>query len=134
MSYIEIEVDGVKYGWKYNQLAQHIFANNTDKSSEEMTLITSPYALFYAGLAANAYVKTKEAVVKKTVIKEIEGKNVEEDITLSYEDVCDLFDRLTVEQVQAITKAFQESIAFQDKLPKEEIKKKKVRKSTITDA
>lgn len=112
MSYIQIEVDGVKRGLKFNQMALVVSAQFTD---EENQLGTAGYALFYAGLKANCYVKREE-------------------LDLNFEQCCDLFDKLNNEQVQAITKAFQESIAFQDKLPKEEIKKKKVKKTTLTDA
>jgi hypothetical protein len=96
-----------KYGLKFNQMALMLLAEYTDPKHETAT---AGYALFYAGLKSNAYAKREE-------------------FEMSFEDSCDLFDKLTPEQITEISAAFNESIAFQKELPKEE-KKRTVKKTT----
>lgn len=112
MSYISIEVEGKKWGLKFNQMALHLMAEYTDKQNETAT---AGYALFYAGLKSNAFVKREE-------------------LELSFEDACDMLEKLDNETVSKITAAFNESIAFMKDLPKEETKKKTMKKNTSKDA
>jgi hypothetical protein len=112
MSYIQIEVDGKKLGLKFNQMALHLMAEYTDKNNETAT---AGYALFYAGLKSNAYVKREE-------------------LEISFEQACDMLEKLDAETVSKVTAAFNESISFMKDLPKEEQKKRTVKKNTSKDA
>ncbi len=112
MSYLQIEVEGVKYGLKFNQMTLVVSSQMTDEND---VLGTAGYALFYAAIKANCYVKREE-------------------MQLDFEQCCDLFDKLTQEQIKGITEAFNSSIAFQNTLPKEDVKKKKAKRITSTDA
>ena len=111
MSYIQLEIEGVKRGLKFNQMALIVFSQMTDTTSKETSLATAGYALFYAGLKANCYVKMEEA-------------------DFTFEQACDWFDTLKDEQVAAITAAYQETQKFSEALPKVEDDKKKVKKNT----
>lgn len=108
MSYLQIEIEGVKRGLKFNQMTLVIMSEYTDAKNE---VASSPYALFYAALYANCYVKREEP-------------------DFDFEKACDWFDKLEKENIESLTKAFNESISFQKDLPKE--KKSKVKKTTGT--
>lgn len=107
MSYKQVEIEGKKYGLKFNQMALMLLAEYTDPKHETAT---AGYALFYSGLKSNAFAKREE-------------------FEMTFEETCDLFDKLVPEQINEISAAFNESIAFQKKLPKEE-KKRTVKKTT----
>lgn len=116
MSYLQLEINGVKRGLKFNQMAMIILSQYTDTTDDETTLATSGYALFYAGLKANCYVKREE-------------------LDLSFEESCDLFDNLKDDQIKQITEAYKETQKFLSGIDKEEKKepgKKKVKKNTGT--
>ncbi len=108
MSYIQLEIDGVNRGLKFNQMSQILLRQNTDINNVDAT---AAYALFYAGLRANCYVK-----------------KVEPDFT--YEETCDWFDLLSEEQISNIKEAYEECIAYIKELPLET--KKKLVKKKIT--
>jgi hypothetical protein len=109
MSYLQLEIDGVKRGLKFNQMAMVILSQKTDKDNAEAT---AGYALFYAGLKANCFVKQIEA-------------------DFTFEDSCNWFDKLTNEQVLKISEAFNSTQEYLKDLPKEKpTDKKKVKKNT----
>lgn len=112
MSYVQVEIEGKKYGLKYNQMALMLISEYTDEKNEAAT---AGYAVFYAGLKANAYVKREE-------------------MDLTFEQSCDLMEKLSDENVLKINEALNSILSFQKELPKEDTKKKKAKKSTITDA
>lgn len=92
-TYIELELNGKKYGWKFNNYAWHIFV---EKARNHSYLAAAPYAMIWAGICANAYVK-----------------NVELDCT--FEEVCDWVDVLAdekPEQIIALDAIFTESTQF----------------------
>ncbi len=105
MSYLKIQIDGKDRGLKFNQMALVLLSQFTDKNNAEAT---AAYALFYAGLRANCYVKREEP-------------------DFTFEQACDWFDKLSNEDVLKIKAAFDESTNFSQDLPKEQ-KKSRVRK------
>lgn len=109
MSYIKINIGGSDRGLKFNQGALITFQNTVDK---ENVNATTPYALIWAGLKANAYVKREE-------------------MEFTFEQVCDWVDEMNDETLLEVIKCFQETQAFKDTLPveDEEGKKKSHRKS-----
>lgn len=113
MSYIKINLGGADRGLKYNQGALITFQNYVDKDN---VAATTPYALVWAGLKANAYVKREE-------------------VDFTFEQVCDWVDALNNETLLEVIKCFQETQAFKDLLPvEEEVKKKLPRKSMKSSA
>lgn len=107
MSYVQIEAGGKLRGLKFNQLALITMSQYTDVNNESAT---AAYALFYAGLYANCYVKRETP-------------------DFDFEKACEWLDLLSKEDIEKITAAFNETVSFQKDLPKEE-KKRKVKKST----
>lgn len=105
MSYLQLEIDGIARGWKANQMTLVLLSQYTDNTNKETQDATAAYALFYAGLRANCYVKREEP-------------------DFTFEQACDWFDKLTNEQVLGIKKTFDEST---DGLAKIEGGKKKLR-------
>lgn len=57
MSYIQINIGGKNRGLKFNQLAFVTFTQYVDTKNY---LATAAYAMIYAGLMANCYVKREE--------------------------------------------------------------------------
>lgn len=111
MSYVQIKAGGKLRGMKFNQLTLITMSTYQDAANE---IATAPYALFYAGLYSNCYVKREEP-------------------DFDFEKSCEWFDELSKEDIDKITKAFNESISFQKDLPKEE-KKRIATKDTGKDA
>ncbi len=109
MSYVQIEVGGKLRGLKFNQLALITLSKYTDENNYEAT---AAYALFYAGLYANCYVKREEP-------------------DFDFEKACEWLETISKEDIEKVTAAFNEVVGFQKDLPKEE-KKSKVKKSTGT--
>ena len=107
MSYTQIDAGGKLRGLKFNQLA---LEKLSQYAKGDDNLIYA-YAIFYAGLFANCYVKREEP-------------------DFTFEQACDWFDELKEEDIIKVNAAFQDSIAYQKLLPKEETKKKKVKKNT----
>lgn len=87
MSYIKIEIGGKERGLKFNQGAIHIFQSKIDS---ENIAATTGYALIWAGLKANAYVKGEE-------------------VDFTFEQVCDWCDELSEDTIIKIITCFQET-------------------------
>lgn len=91
MSYIKITTpDGKERGLKFNQMAILIMQEKTDPSQP---IATGAYALIYAGLKADCYVK-----------------QIECDFT--FEQVCDWVDVLPDTEMNKIQAAFQETDTY----------------------
>lgn len=105
MSYVKVKDRGLKF----NQMAVIILAQKADPDN---WAASSVYAMCWAGLKANAYVKGEE-------------------LDLNFEEVCDWAENLTDEELKSINEALAEAEAYK-KLLKEEKpdKKKEPRKST----
>jgi glutaminase len=84
MSYIQIEIGGKPRGLKFNKMSQLLLEDKVQQGN----LMSGIYALVYAGLRANDYVK-----------------GIESDYT--FEEVCDWSDELTDETFLKIQEAFQ---------------------------
>ncbi len=111
MSYVQIEVGGKLRGLKFNKMAQLILSEKVKPGN----LLSGVYALVYAGLVANDYVK-----------------GIEPDY--SFEDACDWADLLSEESLSKIKDAYELTEAYKlGQAYLEESKKKeshKVSKST----
>ena len=117
MSYLQINIGGNLRGLKFNQMAYIVFYDHVDL---DQYLATSYYAIAYAGLKANAYVKREE-------------------FTDSFETVCEWVDELSAEDKAAMLEAFSSTSQWQalvekgkevaEKTPEE---KKRKLKSTTT--
>ena len=83
MSYIQIEIGGQQRGLKFNKMAQLELADKI----VEGNFMSGIYALIYAGMKANCYVK-----------------QVEPDFT--FEQVCDWCDVLPDEVLTAVNDVF----------------------------
>lgn len=108
MSYIKINIGGAERGLKFNQGALIIFQGKIDPENIEGT---TGYALIWAGLKSNAYVKGEE-------------------FTEKFETVCDWVDELPEQTILEVVKTFQETQAYKSILPEEKDKKKLAPKST----
>ena len=86
MSYINVEIGGKQRGLKFNKMAQLIIEQKIIADN----LMSGVYAVVYAGLKANCYVK-----------------GVEPDFT--FEDVCDWTDGLEDSIILQITEAFKDT-------------------------
>lgn len=108
MSYIKVDFDGVERGLKFNQMTLHVMAKFVDETAPE---VSSSYALIYAGLYCNAYQKR-------------------EPLDLTFEQVCDLTDKLNAEQITQIQEAWKAEFDFAKVEEKEKKKGSKVKKNT----
>lgn len=109
MSYINIQGKGLKF----NQGALIIFQSKIDKDNY---IGTTSYALVYAGLKSNAYVKSEE-------------------FTQTFEEVCDWVDTLSEEEILSVINCFKETQMYKKLIPEEaEDKKKLVPKNTKRNA
>lgn len=122
MSYVQIEAGGRLRGLKFNQFA---IVAGYKKMPEGLEDESTGYCLLWGGLVGNCFVKQER--LTKTVI--IEDKPQE--VSVTFEDVCDWYDLLSAEDKKKILDAFDKAHEFQKGLPKEE-KKSKVKKSTGT--
>lgn len=75
MSYVQIEIGGKTRGLKYNQLAVELMAQYNDNQTTSAII----YAMVYAGLRGNDYVKRNEP-------------------DYTFEDVCDWVDTMDNKQ------------------------------------
>jgi hypothetical protein len=115
MSYIKILFpDGKERGLKFNQGALIMFQEKVDAKNYAAT---TGYALVYAGLMANAYVKSEE-------------------VDFTFENVCDWVDELKSEIVLSVINCFKETQIYKNLLPenKDEDKKKLKQKTTKKSA
>ena len=129
MSYIKIHLGGKDRGLKFNNKAAMLFRKKLDDKDIEGS---SSYALIWAGLNANAYVKEEELVDKETVIEDGKEKVVETPIT--FEMVCDWVDELSVETTLEVFKKFQETELYKKYIPEDDSKKKSRPKNTKPNA
>ncbi len=91
MSYVQIEIGGKKRGWKFNKMAELTFKERIVPGNE----MTAVYALVYAGLEANCYVKREEP-------------------DFTFETVCDWCDNISSETANAVKAAFEESETYKN--------------------
>lgn len=105
MSYVNVKGRGLKF----NQMAVIILAQKADPDN---WAASSVYAMCWAGLKANAYVKGEE-------------------LDLNFEQVCDWVDSLSDDELKSIDDALTEAEAYKKLLKDEKPEKKKERpKST----
>jgi hypothetical protein len=104
MSYIKVLINGKEYGLKFNQGALIKTNELTDKGNIAGTTL---FAVVYAGLLMNAYVKKEE-------------------FTETFETVCDWVEELSPEVGVEIMKTFQQITIFQKALKEVEESKKKL--------
>jgi hypothetical protein len=107
MSYIKIEIGGKERGLKFNQYAVITMAKFADLENYEAT---AAYAMTYAGLKANCYVKREEA-------------------DFTFEEVCDWVDKVSAEVMLQVYNVFSETQVYKELIEKgtatEEVTKKK---------
>lgn len=104
--YKQMEIGGKPRGLKFNQMCVVVMTQHLDFNNSAATY---PYALVYAALYANAYVKREEP-------------------DFDFEKVCEWVDELKMEQILEIRDAFEATQAFRNLIPsenKEEMTKKK---------
>lgn len=112
MSYIQIEIGGKLRGLKFNQYAMIILSQKVDPDNYNDT---ANYAMVYAGLTANCYVK-----------------GIEKDFT--FEEVCDWVDLLSQKDIDDIDACLGETLAYKNLIAaneKKTVSDKKKLKSTI---
>lgn len=90
MSYIQVEIGGKQRGLKFNQMAVITMTKYLDF---ENLAATYGYALVYAGLVANCYVKREEP-------------------DFTFEQVCDWVETLTPEKLVEIRDVFESTQTF----------------------
>lgn len=115
MSYIQLELGGKTRGLKFNQMAVITMTNYMDFDN---LAATYGYALVYAGLVANCYVKREEP-------------------DFTFEQVCDWVETLTPEQLLKVRDCFESTQTFKtlqsNSEQKEEMTKKKQRKTKLKE-
>ena len=112
MSYIQIEIGGKLRGCKFNQMAVILMSQYADLDNYEAT---AGYAMIYAGLRANLYVKREEA-------------------DFTFEQCCDWVEDLTPETILKVFEAFSETQAYKNLIDKgktEPITKKKLKSTDV---
>jgi hypothetical protein len=108
MSYIQLNIGGKLRGLKFNQMAVITMTKNLDFDNMEASY---GYALIYAGLVSNMYVKRQE-------------------VDFSFEEVCDWADELKEEDLTKIREAFESTTAYQKLAQQNEVlTKKKLKKA-----
>jgi hypothetical protein len=104
--YISIEIGGSVRGLKFNQMAMITVARYLDYENIEATFA---YALVYAGLKANCFVKREE-------------------FTHSFEEVCDWVEQMDPADLLKVKDVFEQTQAFKSITEsKEKVTKKKPR-------
>ena len=117
MSYISLELGGKQRGLKFNQMAVITMTNYMDFDN---LAATYGYALVYAGLVANCYVKREEP-------------------DFNFEQVCDWVESLTPEDLLKVRECFESTQTFKTLQAntatdsKEEVTKKKQRKTKLKE-
>jgi len=89
MSYVQIEIGGKLRGLKFNKMAQLVIHEKVKPGN----LMSGIYALIYAGLISNDYVKGNEP-------------------DYTFEQVCDWADELKDETLLKIQEAYQQTEAY----------------------
>ena len=95
MSYIKVNIGGEDRGLKFNKMAMVMLSQKVDYNNYAATAV---YALVYAGLYANEYVKS--------------GGNVTD--MASFADVCDWVDGLDNATIAAINNTFESTQAYRE--------------------
>ena len=109
MSYIQINLGGKQRGLKFNQMAVVTMTQYLDFGN---VAATYGYALVYAGLLSNCYVKREEADFK-------------------FEEVCDWVDEMSSEELINVRDCFETTQAFKNLIPNEGELTKKKQKSSV---
>lgn len=116
MSYIQVEIGGKLRGLKFNQYAVITMAQYADLDNYEAT---AGYAMVYAGLKANCFVKREEA-------------------DFTFEQVCDWVESISPDTLLSVYKVFEETQAYKNLIekgtekPEPITKKKSIRKELKT--
>lgn len=108
MTYKQMEIGGKPRGLKFTQMTVVMMTQYLDFNNSAATY---PYALIYAALYTNCYIKREEA-------------------DFTFEQVCDWVDQLSMEQVLEVRDLFESTQAFRNLIPsneksEEEMTKKK---------
>lgn len=107
MTYKQMEIGGKPRGLKFNQMTVVVMTQYLDFNNSAATY---PYALVYAALYANCYVKREEP-------------------DFDFEKVCEWVDEMKMEDIISIRDMFEDTQAFKNLIPqsepKEEMTKKK---------
>lgn len=113
MSYVQVEIGGKLRGWKANQYTVITMAQYADLDNYEAT---AGYAMIYAGLKANCFVKREEFVDK--VEMEVDGKKQMVDVPITFEQVCDWVEEMTPEVLLQVYAVFSETQAYKNLIEK----------------
>ena len=110
MSYLQIEIKGKKYGLKFTNLSAEEFNKKSSKDGNDMS-VKNIYAIYWAGLLTNAYRK-------------------DEELDLSFEDVCDYADTLIVtaegqEEIKKVVDIFNDALSVKNDKKEEDTTEKK---------
>lgn len=109
--YIQIEIGGSVRGLKFNQMAMITLSRYMDFENMEATFA---YALVYAGLKANAYVKREEFLH-------------------SFEEVCDWVEVMNPNDLMKVKDTFEQTQMFKTMSESKEVMtKKKQKKESVT--
>ena len=114
MSYIQIEIGGKLRGLKFNQMSDVEYQIKVGKSTNP---IAHTYALIWAGLIANCFIKGIE--LTKTEI--VDGKEIE--LAATFEDVCEWCATVKDEDFLKVKDAYFSTKAFLKDIP-DDVKKK----------
>ena len=109
MSYIQIDIGGKLRGLKFNNASMVVLSQKVDYNNYAATAL---YALVYAGLYTNEYIKN--------------GGDVPD--MPPFSEVCDWVDDLNKDAINRINETFQSTQAYKSLIPseeKEEMTKKK---------
>ena len=107
MSYIQLTIGGKSRGLKFNQMAVITMSKYLDY---ENMAATYAYALIYAGLEANCYVKRQE-----------------KDFT--FEQVCDWVEELSQDDLVKVRECFESTQTYKTMMEKVEEPTKKKKKT-----
>jgi len=111
MSYIQVEIGGKLRGLKFNQGAHAEIAAIVGESTNA---VFAGYAVVYGGLVANSYIKREEP-------------------DFTFEDVCDWSEKISIEDMTAISECYKSTLAFLQDVPAEpEDDKKKLPDENIS--
>lgn len=104
MSYIDINYNGLKLGLKFNEFAvrkytEIVLQDLANGLNGEDIAATSVYAMIYGGLHGNSFVKRVA-------------------MPYTFEQVCDIVEVLTKQELQAVSDVFIEVQAYKDLLSK----------------
>ena len=107
MTYKQMEIGGKPRGLKFNQMTVVVMTQYLDFNNSAATY---PYALTYAALYSNCYIKREE-------------------VDFTFEQVCEWVDELTMDEILEIRDLFESTQSFKNLIPSqgksEEMTKKK---------